>query len=344
MNKKIVTFIMGGLMGLSLVACNKDGNFVDSNVDSYVQLGQYTGMEVSVEAPTVDEEMVLDEMHSRLVLNIDKVAIKEGTCKNGDKVNIDYEGYVGDEQFEGGTASSQNCVLGSGQYIPGFEEGIVGMEVGEVKAVAVRFPDGYQAEDLAGKEAVFKITLNYIFPDLTDEVIAAWGKEEYSTKKELHDYIYNMYYDQAVEDKKNDAVGELVYMVVQNATFKELPQDLVEEQKQTINNQLGPYCQAYGTTVDEYLKVIKNTTVTDLANEYVKQRIALRAIAKAEGLEVSEATVNSTLESAAAGMGQTVDEYLEAQGVTVDYLKEYMISQLVYDYLYENNTVNEIEE
>lgn len=344
MKKKIVALALSSLAALSLVSCNGKSNLVNADMSKFVQLGDYTGLELEVPAPTVDESQIESEMMSRIVLNADKVAIKEGTCKNGDKVNINFEGYVDSVQFEGGTADNQVAVLGSGTFIPGFEEGIVGMEVGEVKDIPVTFPENYGAADLAGKPAIFRITLNFIYPELTDEVVAKMGKTEYSNVKELHDYIYNQYYTEAVSKAKDEAVGIAVYEIVENSVFKEIPQEFIDEQKATMHAQLDPLCESYGTTADEYVKVMYGTTISEMSEKYVKQRMVLMAIAKNEKLEVSDATVTSSLESAAERQGQTVDEYLEKQGITADYIKEYMVSQLVYDYLYENNNFIEVEE
>ena len=338
MKKKIMALGLAILACLSMFGCSDEGKRIDQmNMDKYLVLGQYTGFEITNSMAPVSDTKVENEIKEIYLTKGVKIGLKEGTAKLGDICNIDFVGYVDDVAFEGGSAKNQRITLGEGKYIPGFEDGIDGMNVGETKDVEVTFPDDY-TEELAGKKAIFKITLNYIFPELTDAVVAQFEDENYSTLEEMRSYIRAQLEEEYEENSKKDIGSQALALAIENCEFKEIPEYLIEAQKEEIYKNYSPVEAQYNVSVDEYVATIYQSTVTELATRYVKQRMVAKAIADKENISVSEEEVKTELEALAAEQGLTLEGYLTLNGMTEEYYREYMLTLKVCDFLYENCT------
>ena len=163
---------------LILPACQKDTvyDITTMNMHKYLTLSEYKGLTVNYNLASASDEAVEEQIKSLLISNSEKIAVKEGKAQKGDLVNINYVGYKDDVPFDGGTANSQNIRIGAGNYIPGFEEAIIGMTPGETVDANLTFPENYHDADLAGQMVVYSITLNFIYPEITDEVVAKMEK------------------------------------------------------------------------------------------------------------------------------------------------------------------------
>lgn len=279
-----------------------------------VTLGDYAGLNVTKKVKTADEAAVDAEI-KRMQDRNGRLLTREGKAENGDTVDIDFEGFVDDKAFEGGKAEHYSLVLGSGSFIPGFEDQVVGHAAGEEFDVNVKFPEQYQAEELAGKDATFKIKLHEVkykeLPNLDDDF--AKDVSEYDTLDELKDSIRKGI--QANLDKQADqqVENDLIEQVV-NGMQGEIPQamydarvdELVQDFQYRISQQglkLDQYLQYMGMTMDQF-----KAQFAEQAEKQVKMRLAMEAIVAKEGIEASDEEFEAEVKRIADAYKMEVDK------------------------------------
>ena len=291
---------------------------VDVEVKPEFQLGDYKGVEVEKVDETVNEDVVnakLDEMRekgSRLVSVEREIA-------NGDTANIDFEGFDGEVAFEGGKGENYDLVIGSGSFIPGFEDQLVGKKAGEEVEVNVTFPEEYHAENLAGKPVVFKVKVNDVkvkeLPESNDEFAA--DTTEFNTLEELRADVRAKAEADAKEAAKNELRNRVIEKVVAN-TEVEVPEAMIkheiENQMMELNYQLQyqgfgmeQFLQMTGKTMEEF-KAEFAASRREEALRNVKTSLVIEAIAKAEGVEVNEEEVNAEVQKMADAYNMTVEQ------------------------------------
>jgi trigger factor len=287
-----------------------------------VTLGDYKGIEIAAVDTTVTDEDVEKKISSELDKDsrYEKV---ERPVQNGDRVKLDFEGFVDGVAFEGGKGTNYNLVIGSGQFIPGFEEQLVGAEVGADVEVNVNFPEDYHEASLAGKASVFKCKVNEIeekqVPELNDDYAADKGFES------VKDYRDSVRSDLEV-DKLNEARGkkqdEAIAKVIENATF-EVPEEIYETEQRLIIRDYQQRLSMQGLSWDTYMQYTGLTLdkmmeqVRPQAEDRIKSRIVLEAVARAEGIEVTDEDRQKEYESMAEAYqleAEKVKEMLEAKG------------------------------
>ncbi|WP_242258454.1 trigger factor [Streptococcus thoraltensis] len=269
-----------------------------------VKLGDYKDLEVSVDASKEVSEDEVTEKIERERKNLAELVIKEDAAENGDTVVIDFVGSVDGVEFDGGKGDNFSLELGSGQFIPGFEEQLVGSKAGDEVEVNVTFPEDYQAEDLAGKDAVFATTVHEVkakeVPELDDE-LAKDIDEEVETLDELK-VKYRKELEAAKEIAYDDAVeGAAIELAVENAEIVELPEEMVHDEVHRAMNEFMGNMQRQGISPDMYFQ-LTGTTQDDLHKQYeadadkrVKTNLVIEAIAKAEGFDASEEEVEKEI-------------------------------------------------
>lgn len=262
-----------------------------------VKLGDYKNLEVSVDVEKEVTDADVEERIERERNNLAELVIKEAAAEDGDTVVIDFVGSIDGVEFDGGKGENFSLGLGSGQFIPGFEDQLVGHSAGETVDVIVTFPEDYQAEDLAGEEAKFVTTIHEVkakeVPALDDE-LAKDIDEEVETLADLKEK-YRKELAAAKEEAYKDAVeGAAIDTAVENAEIVELPEEMIhEEVHRSVNEFLGNL-QRQGINPDMYFQ-ITGTTQEDLHNQYqaeaesrTKTNLVIEAVAKAEGFDASE--------------------------------------------------------
>ncbi|MHB9781901.1 trigger factor [Streptococcus sp. 10F2] len=282
-----------------------------------VKLGDYKNLEVSV---TVDKEVSVEEVDARIERernNLAELVIKEDAAVEGDTVVIDFVGSVDGVEFDGGKGENYPLELGSGSFIPGFEEQLVGAKPGETVTVEVTFPEDYQAADLAGKAAKFETTVHEVkgkeVPALDDE-LAKDIDEEVETLAELKEK-YSKEMAAAKEEAYQEAVETAaIEKAVDNAEIVDLPSEMVhEEVHRSVNEFLGNM-QRQGISPEMYFQ-ITGTTQDDLHKQYeaeaesrTKTNLVIEAIAKAEGFDASDDEINQEIEDLAAAYNMEVEQ------------------------------------
>ncbi|MCH6267754.1 trigger factor [Neobacillus citreus] len=308
-----------------------------------VTLGEYKGLEVEELDATVSEEDVQKELEALQNRHAELVVKEEGTAVLGDTVVIDFEGFVDGEAFEGGKGENYSLELGSGSFIPGFEEQLVGVAAGESKDVEVTFPEEYHAAELAGKPAVFKTTVHEIkgkeLPALDDE-FAKDVDDEVETLDALKEKIKTRLEDSKKHEAEHNLQDTLVEKAAENAQV-ELPEVMIDNEVNRLLQDFEQRLQMQGMNLQLYYQfsgqdeeALRQQMKAD-AEKNVRVRLTLEAIAKAENLEVSEEDVNAELEKMAGMYNMPVDNIKKALGGT-EGIKEELKYKKAIDFLVEN--------
>ena len=282
-----------------------------------VKLGAYKDLEVSVEA---SKEVTDEEVDAKLEnerRNLAELVVKEGAAENGDTVVIDFVGSVDGVEFDGGKGENHSLELGSGQFIPGFEDQLVGAKAGDEVEVKVTFPEDYQATDLAGKAAVFVTKVNEVkakeVPALDDE-LAKDLDDEVETLDELK-AKYRKELEAAKEIAYDDAVeGAALDLAVENAEIVELPAEMVEDEVHRAMNEFMGNMQRQGISPEMYFQ-ITGTTQEDLHKQYeadadkrVKTNLVIEAVAAAEGFDATDEEIQKEINDLAAEYNMEVSQ------------------------------------
>ena len=311
-----------------------------------VEVKDYKGVEVEKVVQEVKDEDVENELKAVQKRNA-RMILVERPAKEGDTVLFDYAGFVGDEQFEGGTAERQELVLGSGMFIPGFEEQLIGATPGEKVDVKVTFPEEYHAEELAGKEAVFHCLVHEIkeeqLPELDDEF--AKDVSEYDTLEELKNANRERLEAYAKTSAENQMKDAAILKVVE-ANDVEIPRAMVEDEIDRMIGELNQQLRYQGITIDKYLEFTGKSMadfreeVRPEAEKAVKTRIILMGIVEAEKIEVSAEEMEKELELMAVQYQMTADKIKEMIGVeNLTFLQKDLQVRKAIDFIYDNAKV-----
>ena len=275
---------------------------IDVAVYPVVEVKDYKGIEVEQVDPEVTEEDVDRDIEAMRKRN-SRMVVADRPVENGDTVILDYAGFVGDEQFQGGTAENQELKIGSGMFIPGFEEQLIGVKAGESKDVVVTFPEEYQAKELAGKEATFKCTVHEVkfeeLPELDDEF--AKDVSEFDTLAELRDDARARILESVKLQCENEAKDKVIAQVYENNKI-EAPATMVADEMDRMIQELEQQMRYQGLNIQQYLQ-FTGSTLDDFRNEIkpeaekrVATRIVLRSIGDVENVEVTDEDLDKELQ------------------------------------------------
>ncbi|MEG0268970.1 MAG: trigger factor [Clostridia bacterium] len=283
-----------------------------------ITLGEYKNLEVTRKINKVTDAQVnsrIEQEQKRVARSVD---ITERPLQNGDKAGLDYSGSVDGEKFDGGTAENQTLVIGSNSFIPGFEEQMVGMTIGEERDLNVKFPEEYHSEELKGKDAVFHVKLNAItceeLPELDDDFAAEVS--DFDTFAQYRADIQSKLEQAAQTQATDTAKQSMVDQAVSNATV-EVPDPLVEDKLDEMLEQMGWRMQQQGFSLEQYCK-ITGQTEEQMREMYraealasVKSELVIDEIVKVEDVQADDADVDRLLSEYAAAMNQTLDQMKE---------------------------------
>ena len=285
-----------------------------------VTLGEYKGLEVDKISTRVTQKEVDAKVQEEAEKNARTITVEDRPVQDGDEVILDFEGFVDGVAFEGGKGENYPLTIGSGSFIPGFEEQLVGAEAEKEVEVNVTFPEDYHAEDLKGKAAVFKCTIHEIkakeLPEIDDEFAAEVS--EFDTLEEYKADIKAKIKEQKASEGKTKQEDQVVEQAVKNAEY-EIPKAMIETQALQMVEDFGQRIQSQGLTMEQYFQFTGMTADKMLeemrpqAIKRIETRLVLEAIAKAENIEISDEKLNEELAKMA-----------EAYKMEVDKLKEFM--------------------
>ena len=309
------------------------------------KISAYTGMKIQKFAYTVSDADVQAEIERMLDRNAKKVEITDRAAANGDIVTIDFVGTVDGVKFDGGEAEGYDLTLGSGAFIPGFEDQVVGMNIGETKDVNVTFPENYQAENLKGKAAVFAVTLHKIqakeLPELTDEFVKeATGDETVAAYKEKTAARLQKDLDR----RATDATENSILNAIAANTEVEIPQAMIEREIDSLVQRFEYQLMYQGLKLADYLDFLK-VTEADFRSNYqsqaeanVKNQLIISHIIEAEKIEATEEEVNAKIAEQAASVEKEAEEYKKSMDPRqIDYIRNDVIITKLFDFLAANN-------
>lgn len=323
----------------------------DLDAAKYVTLGDYKNIEVTMAGPEVDQEewdLINAQVYNDFV-TAESGGVLDRAVENGDLVNIDYSGKKDGVVFDGGTAAAQQLEIGSGSFIAGFEEGLVGVMPGETVDLNLTFPEVYHNADLAGQAVVFTVTVNFIYPtseSWSDDVVASAENSDFTTVEEMKQYVYDYleeynayYYDINLENA-------VVEAFINQCEFKEVPEELVQSYRDDFTLTMSNEAAMYGMDVDSlcyyYYGVDLATFLDTYVTESAKQSLAFQAVANAENMNLSDADFDARLLELATQYGCTsIEQYIGANPKE-GYRELFMLEDVV-AFLVENATLKQPE-
>ena len=271
-----------------------------------VTLGAYKGIEVDKVEVTVSDDEVNAEIDRERERNARSISVSDRAVQDKDQTVIDFEGFVDGVAFQGGKGENYPLTIGSGAFIPGFEEQLIGKNIGEECDVNVTFPEEYHAEDLAGKAAVFKVTVKEIkekqLPELDDEFAAEVS--EFDTLAEYKEDVKKNLMEKREKDVKNAKEDAVVDAIIENATM-DIPEAMIETQQRQMIQEFAQNIQMQGLSIDQYFQFTGLTPeammeqVKPQAEKRIKSRLVLEAVAKAENITVSDEDFDKEVEKMA---------------------------------------------
>lgn len=331
MKKKFMALLLAGMMVLT-AGCGKEGK---------VTVGEYKGLALtSISQATLDEEVAaMLDYHAELV-EVQRAAVE------GDTVNIDYVGTKDEVAFEGGTAEGYDLVLGSGSFIEGFEDGLIGVAAGDVRDLNLTFPENYTNADLAGQAVVFHVTVNAVkeevIPELTDAFVAE-NFEEYTTVAEYTEALrealnLETYYDQATD------------LIMASSEVEKYDEEKVEKEKQALIEEYTNFASYYGSmygfdaeTAIQYILGFESIEAFEeemgnYAYDIVKNEMIIKEIAAMEGIELTEELYNEKVTEYAANYGyEDVASFVENYGE--DVVRKSLLAELVMEFIIDNAVI-----
>ena len=282
-----------------------------------VEVGDYKSLEYKVEEVKVEDKEVDDQIADLLNRKADLELKEDGEVEDGDTAVIDYEGFLDDVAFEGGKDENHDLVIGSGTFIPGFEEQLIGMKSEETKDIFVTFPEDYHGKDLAGKEAKFTVTVHEIkkkvLPELNDEFVKELKYDDVNTVDDLKEYTRKNLLSRKENDAQRKADEEFMDKLAQIVTV-EIPEVMT---KSEIDNMVQNYesnLMQQGLSLTQYLQFMNQTpeqfrdSLKEEADKRIKLNLGLDTIAKAEGVNVEEADLDAEYERLAGMYGMPAEE------------------------------------
>ncbi len=334
-----------------------DESYLDNlKAGDYVELGEYTGVEVSLEAPYVSDEQIENYIQRVLANNPVRTEITGRAVKEGDVTDISYVGKKDGVAFEGGTADHYMLTIGAGQFIDGFEDGVVGMKAGETKDLNLTFPDPYKNNpDLAGAPVVFTVTLNKIYEEsqaqLSDDFVAGLSIENVATVGEYRQYIHDGMMEDAQRQYDMDKESAVLGAVHQNTAFHNVPEAMVERYYDRLVSNMTYQAALYGMDLDTFMlygygKEAEQyeEEMKDSARQAAEQILMMQMIAEQEGLTVSDEEMEESLAQNAEQYGyESVDAYKEVLGNEVKGYREYVMSGKVTAFLVEKAKITQTE-
>ena len=346
-------YVLSLALGMTmLTGCGKKVEGIDqqSMIDKYAaycDLPDYKGLEYTETKSTVTDADVKNKIDSLLQQYATKTQVKEGTVAEGDNVNIDFVGSIDGVEFEGGNSNGAgyDLTLGSGSMIPGFEDGIVGHKVGETFNIKATFPENYGKDELNGKEADFKITINYLtqteLPEYNDAFVASYT--DATSILEYEDSVRKDLVEQYEQSDKSQNESAIMQVLVEKTTYNEYPQqemqDLIDksiaQQEQAASSygySLGDYVTArYGFSDEDSFRQY----VQGLAEDYIKEKIAVCAVAKDAGITVTKEEVDNYKKKIMDYYSYEDESKLEENYSSED-IVYYALAEKVVDFLLEN--------
>ena len=312
-------------------------------VNDYIKLGDYKGLAATYTKLEVEDADIDAAIQSDLEANATEEEVTGRPVQDGDIVNIDYEGLKDGVAFDGGTAQGQDLTIGSGSFIEGFEEGLIGKNAGDKVALNLTFPADYQSADLAGQAVVFNVTINAIKVSKTPELTETYVKDntDYDTIDAYKQAKRDELQKSNEETMENEKISNLLSAVVENSTVSSYPQTLIDYYGYELENMYTQYAQMYGMELADFISANGMTQETfdaqkkSYAEGSAAREMALNAIIKAENIALTDEEYQSGLADILTQYGTTEEEFFKS--VTEDQVRENLTLNKAIDFIVDNS-------
>jgi trigger factor len=321
----------------------------DYTASDYVTLGEYKGLTVVKGSTEVTEDEIDDEVEYYISLADAQETLTEGTVQEGDTANIDYEGKIDGEAFDGNASTGYDLVIGSNTFISGFEDGLIGVEVGETVDLNLTFPETYSVEDLAGQDVVFTVTVNSIKrdPELTDELVSTISDGEYSDVESYRESIRAELEESKESSAESQMKSDLLTQIANTSTIDGYPQEMLDYGLSNMTATYKSYAEMYSMEFEDFLSTYFGmtedefeTAALEAVQSSLQQELYLKAIAEAEAMEVSEEEFAEEAQNYADMYGyESADDLVEAYGDAT--VRISILQNKVLDFLLENAVITE---
>lgn len=304
----------------------------DYKVSDYITLGDYKGVQVTVEKLEVTDEDVQAQIQTELEANATEEEVTDRAVEAGDIVNIDYEGLKDGVAFDGGTATDYDLTIGSGSFIEGFEDGLIGAKVGDKVKLDITFPEDYQSTDLAGQAVVFNVTVNSIKKSVVPELTEAYVKEntDYDTIDAYKESVRASLEATNQDTMKNNKISSVLTAIIDGSKISSYPQTLIDYYAYQLKSYYTQYASMYGMEFADFLSASGYTeeSFESEANTYAEQRAAqemvLNAIIEAEKMELTDAEYKEGVAGYLEQYGYATEEEL-LKTATEEQLRESLL-------------------
>lgn len=347
--KKGFLFALGLMTALAFSGCGSDDAVskeeakTETSMEDVkeIKLGEYKGLKLAKLSEEVAETEVEEAINANLKMGAEKEQIKEGKVKEGDTVNIAYEGKKDGVPFDGGTADSYDLTIGSGTFIDGFEDGLIGVSVGETVDLDLTFPEDYGSEELAGKAVVFTVTVNYIcgdeiLPELTDAWVKENTKKDAKTVEEYRAEIKEQLTEELKEKNRVEKENAILTLLVNNTEISEYPEEKVEAYKKQVDENLSSMAGMYGMEKEDFVKNYYQMSMdeyekklSELAKDAAAQEMIINEIADKENISCTEEDIKAKKDELIKQYGFKDEKEMEEQ-----YGKEKLDEEVAKDVLY----------
>ena len=294
------------------------------------ELGEYKGLEVKKSSVRVTKKEIEEQLKNYQNQFAELVIKEEGTVENGDTAVIDFEGFKDGEAFEGGKGENYPLEIGSGSFIPGFEEQVVGMQVGEEKELNVTFPENYQAKDLAGQAVVFKVKVHEIktkvLPEIDDELAKDINIDGIETLADLETYTKEQIKNRKQTEVENKFSDDIVKALIANTPF-DVPEAMIETETQTMLREVEQNLSQQGLTMDLFQQLTGKSLddmkaeMREQAEQRVKFSLILAEVVKAENIEVTDEEVEEEMKQIAEYYGRKLEDIKDIFNGQLDTIK-----------------------
>ncbi len=345
MKKKILSILLATSMMLSLVACTESTG--TSEEVSGVTMPDYLNLEVPdvelIEVSDTDVQSYIDYM---LSANAQSTEVTDRAVQEGDTVNIDYVGLLDDVAFDGGTAEAQDLVIGSDTYIDGFEDGLIGYNVGDELDLAVTFPEDYGSDELNGQDVIFQVTINSITESITPEFTDEFVQEISTTCTTTDEYyaeIYAMYEADNLATQESSRELQLWSTLIAATVVDEFPEDEITALEEEVSAYYETYATYYGMTIDEFVEASGLTmdeyavVITDTAEEIYTSEVVVNYIAEQEGLGLTDEEYQAEIDAIVTLYGYESEDALYEE-TSRESLEMDVLTDVVMAWLMENVT------
>ena len=347
----IISIISIAALCVSLTACgNSDDIYSGLKMEDYIKVGKYKGLETEAVEVKVSKEDVQAKIDEALAAAATETELgKDDAIKKGDTANIDFSGKIDGKEFEGGTSKAFDLTIGSGSFIEGFEDGLIGKHKGEKVSLDLTFPKNYQSAEVAGKDVVFDVTINSVKRSKTPKYNEDFIKKntEYKTKDEYEKSLKETVKKEKEEQAKNEQKNLLWGQVMESTEMLKYPEDIQKTYEENFNAQIDKMAQQSGMArkdaLAQYYGVTDENDVKKMLEEsaqtLIKQEMTIEYIADKEGLEYTGDEKDKKIEEV-KGMGYDEETIQEQTGRTMDeYVHINLLYEKVLDFIVDNAVV-----